>query len=206
MELSIDYIEQHASSMEDCSKVLGALLYLPPNSDQVQHCIQYLIPVLPQEWPFGDKLTLAVIQQQMQHCVQLKAAWQTLFVGPHHLAAPPWGSVYLDKESVIFGDFTLQWRAFLHTHHIVLETGNRDPEDHIGLLFWALTALLDQNNYIAVAELLEDFLLPWSECYLTLLSSQNNAFYTGVAQLTLLTQNAWRTGASLHPVEKQLYF
>ena len=33
--------------------------------------------------------------------------YRRLFVGPGHLPAPPWGSVYTDRECVIFGEATL---------------------------------------------------------------------------------------------------
>ncbi|MGB9098314.1 molecular chaperone TorD family protein [Erwinia sp.] len=36
----------------------------------------------------------------------MRANWQTLFIGPKAFKAPPWGSVYLDGESVLFGDST----------------------------------------------------------------------------------------------------
>ena len=39
--------------------------------------------------------------------------YRRLFVGPGHLPAPPWGSVYTDHECVIFGEATLALRAWM---------------------------------------------------------------------------------------------
>ena len=61
------------------------------------------------EWPYGTaeekkgaalllkearKLSLETLDREFHH----------LFVGPNDLEAPPWGSVYLDSEAVVFGD------------------------------------------------------------------------------------------------------
>ncbi len=44
-------------------------------------------------------------------------AWQRLFIGPWALPSPPWGSVWLDKESVLFGDSTLALRQWMRERH-----------------------------------------------------------------------------------------
>lgn len=57
---------------------------------------------------------------------------QRLFIGPWALPAPPRGSVWLDKESVLFGDSTLALRQWMRENGIALEADGNEPEDHFG--------------------------------------------------------------------------
>ena len=42
--------------------------------------------------------------------------YRRLFVGPAPKPAPPWGSVYTDRECVVFGEGTLELRAWMRAH------------------------------------------------------------------------------------------
>lgn len=64
----------------------------------------------------------------------LPEARQRLFIGPWALPAPPWGSVWLDKESVLFGDSTLALREWMRATGIALSEQRSEPEDHFGTL------------------------------------------------------------------------
>ena len=65
---------------------------------------------------------------------KLNDDYQALFIGPNALPAPPWGSVYLDKEAVIFGSSLLELRNFMRQHGISLQLAQKEPEDHFGLM------------------------------------------------------------------------
>ena len=60
--------------------------------------------------------------------------YRRLFVGPAPKPAPPWGSVYTDRECVVFGEGTLELRAWMRAHGVRRTTDERTPEDHIGLM------------------------------------------------------------------------
>ncbi|STW79496.1 oxidoreductase component of anaerobic dehydrogenases, Functional role page for Chaperone protein TorD [Klebsiella michiganensis] len=64
----------------------------------------------------------------------LADAWQRLFIGPWALPAPPWGSVWLDKESLLFGDSTLALREWMRANGVGLSEQRAEPEDHFGTL------------------------------------------------------------------------
>ena len=92
-----------------------------------------------------------------------------LFEGCDVMHAPPWGSVYLDKDQVIFGDSTLNYRAFLSKNGMELDTGMREPEDQFGLMLMAISKIIqDTQNKEQVKELLTEHLLPWAYRYLAL--------------------------------------
>ena len=92
-----------------------------------------------------------------------------LFTGVGEMKAPPWGSVYLDKESVVFGDSTLHFRQFLQQYGIKFEVNHNEPEDQFGLMLMVIASLIEDNKFDAVTELLSIHLLPWAPHYLTLL-------------------------------------
>ncbi|MFR7403636.1 MAG: hypothetical protein ACLUW6_03065 [Coriobacteriaceae bacterium] len=74
-------------------------------------------------------------------------------MGPGHLPAPPWGSVYTDHECVIFGEATLALRALdarlRHRAHHRRAHARNAHRAHAGLL-----------SFLAVErpELVDDFL------------------------------------------------
>lgn len=55
-----------------------------------------------------------------------------MFVGPGHLQAPPWESVYLSEERIIFDEHTLAVREFYRDWGVNTKTINKEPDDHIG--------------------------------------------------------------------------
>lgn len=92
------------------ARIIGAAFYYPPTekSDIVELLSsgKWLT-----EWPYGseeEKQRIASLLAQTTYQDEtLAQAYQRLFIGPYALPAPPWGSVYLDHENVLFGDSTL---------------------------------------------------------------------------------------------------
>lgn len=95
----------------------------------------------------------------------LAAAYQQLFVGPQHLVAPPWGSVYTDRDCVVFGASTLELRTWMRSNGISMNTGESEPEDHLGLLLQQM-AFLAENKPRLLDEFLRLHVLTWSHHYL----------------------------------------
>lgn len=89
------------------ARIIGAAFYYPPTekSDIVELLSsgKWLT-----EWPYGseeEKQRIASLLAQTTYQDEtLAQAYQRLFIGPYALPAPPWGSVYLDHENVLFGD------------------------------------------------------------------------------------------------------
>jgi TorA maturation chaperone TorD len=113
--------------------------------------------------------------------------YRRLFVGPGHLPAPPWGSVYTDRECVVFGESTLALRAWMRAVGVERLADERTPEDHIGLML-ALLSFLAAERPELVDDYLRDHLLTWAPHYLEALEeAAEQPFYTGLARLTRLT-------------------
>ena len=65
----------------------------------------------------------------------IKADYAELFLGPGELKAAPWASVYLTEEQTLCGEPTLAAKQFYRDCGIEIDTGTREPEDHLGLMF-----------------------------------------------------------------------
>ena len=71
------------------------------------------------EWPFAETASSAHALREM---VEGLAEGVT-----EHLAAPPWGSVYTDRECVVFGETTLALRAWMRAHGVARTTDDKTP-------------------------------------------------------------------------------
>lgn len=144
------------------------------------------------EWPFVDRDTafraLCLMQEGLEDDFDENAiAWEyrRLFVGPGHKAAPPWGSVYTDKDGVMFGGTWVALREWMSANGLAVEEGeSREPEDHIGLMLELMAWLADNRP-----ELVEDFLalhlLTWAGHFTDVLEeAAQHPFFEALAVLT----------------------
>jgi TorA maturation chaperone TorD len=116
------------------ARTLGALFSYAPNSAQIAPLVAaFQDGSWQQQWPFPVAAPLASGFAASAE-ESLPEAWQRLFIGPWALPAPPWGSVWLDKESVLFGDSTLALREWMRANGIALDADRNEPEDHFGTL------------------------------------------------------------------------
>jgi TorA maturation chaperone TorD len=63
---------------------------------------------------------------------EVKNNFNKLFIGPGHLFAPPWESVYREEDHTIFGEATLQVRQLYRKNGLDINNLNKEPDDHIG--------------------------------------------------------------------------
>lgn len=192
-----------------CTQTLGALFYYDPADPRVSNLInlfsssEWLV-----EWPFTHDYDCQQIDRRFQDSLNnpeiLQDAYQRLFIGPYALPAPPWGSVYLDKENVLFGISTLELRAWLRNNQINIELNQNEPEDHVGLLF-LLTAWIIENKPELLREFLEIHFLPWVYRYLEKMQlNSGHEFYEATALLAAETLKHFQKAAQLNPVNKEI--
>lgn len=190
------------------ARSLGALFYYSPESDACAPLVEiFTSSEWCSEWPYGSEPQLAQCMTQLAAATNesLEDAYQRLFIGPHALPAPPWGSVYLDKESVLFGDSTLALRQWMRQHHIEGQSEQKEPEDQFGLMLM-MVAWLAETQPQALGEFLSAHLLPWSSRYLTLMiQDAQHPFYQGLADLAMLTLASWQQQLAIMPVACELY-
>lgn len=164
------------------------------------------------EWPFVEeaeaRASLAAMVRGLAAGAdneELVWEYRRLFVGPGHLPAPPWGSVYTDRECVVFGEATLALRAWMRRIGVARTTDERTPEDHIGLML-ALLAYLAEERPELTDEYLRDHLLTWAPHYLEALEeAADHPFYQGLAALTRSTLLGLQEERGLEVVTPRFY-
>lgn len=198
----------HRASFAFSARVLGALFYYAPDSEQAAPLVTALTAGgWTQDWPLAqDTLQPVAGTFSTPSDEAVKDAWQRLFIGPYALPAPPWGSVWLDRESVLFGDSTLALRQWMRENHIVFEMRQNEPEDHIGTLLMLAAWLAENGRDAECDKLLAWHVLPWSTRFLTVFSENaGHPFYRALGQLALLTLADWRSTLLIPVAEKTLY-
>lgn len=148
-----------------------------------------------EEWPFVSAEDAARALEKMRAGLEngidgeeLVWEYRRLFVGPAAKPAPPWGSVYTDKDMVVFGASTMELRDWLRRQGIAVAKGQSDePEDHIGTMLTLLAWLAEERPEL-VEEFLSDHLLTWSSHFLAQLEeAAEQPFYEGLASLARLS-------------------
>lgn len=199
------------TSISQFGRILGSLFYASPQQAQNQALLPlFADPQWQASCDFLSAEQLDVIQVRLseglaQGAAALEADFQALFIGPDALPAPQWGSVYLDKEAVIFGSSLLELRGFMRMHGIVLELAQNEPEDHFGLML-LMAAWLAENQPEQLNEFLQQHLLTWSGRFLKLLTAeQNRPFYCGLGLLAQALLAHWQQQLQLQIPEVRLY-
>ncbi|PSU02325.1 DMSO reductase [Photobacterium gaetbulicola] len=192
---------EHISTI---ARILGSFFYYPLTHETNRQVCQMIADSDEQEGsPFAELLQAV----NADGAEELAMDFQKLFEGCEVMPAPPWGSVYLDKEQVIFGTTTLDYRRFLADKDMSLDTGMREPEDQFGLMLMAMSKLAEAEDSEAIKLLLSDHLLPWAPRYLELMqanaSTQSYRLLGGMAEQWL----AYIAEAlAISAVEKKVYF
>lgn len=199
------YIRVLMENISAAAKILGSFFYYPLNNE---NNTQY-IEMIKNSDDLNDSGFVDFIYAYENTDKDFIASdFQQLFEGCDVMPAPPWGSVYLDREQVIFGDSTLRFRRFLLTHNIELNTGMREPEDQFGLSLLAMAMMIEQGkSEDVISELLSEHLLPWAYHYLELV--QKNAtteIYTSLSSITFDWLTALQEEFNITPHQYKLYF
>lgn len=105
---------------------------------------------------------------------ELQTEYERLFTMQESMPAPPWSSMYLDKESILFGQANKSYCDFIEHCGLGLRENANDPEDHIGLMLIVLGMLIDDGQDQHVKELIGEYLASWSSFYFARLKAVNS--------------------------------
>lgn len=189
-------------------RVLGGLFYYNPQTENMRPLVSaFRDGSWAQEWPEAIPFNEALINAfQAESPEPLNDAFQRLFVGPYALPSPPWGSVWLDRENVLFGDSTLALRQWMRENGIAFEAQQNEPEDHFGTLLMLAAWLKENQREEEWQQLLSWHLLPWSGRFLEAFVAQAaHPFYEALGKLAQQTLAFWQTQLLMPVADKKLY-
>ncbi|SDC00070.1 MULTISPECIES: TorD/DmsD family molecular chaperone [unclassified Candidatus Frackibacter] len=186
---------------ENTYKLLSTLFYLPEEDLFESQVLDNLITST--EVIFDDLREYAVSLQdegkKISNIEDLKVDYSKLFVGPFDLFAPPYGSIYLEKERKVMGDSTINVLNKYKQAGLKVADDFKDAPDHIimelefmyFLTFNQIEAInsSDFSSTLHYLEMQRDFLgnhlRVWiSEFTDRILNNTNTEFYKILAKLT----------------------
>jgi TorA maturation chaperone TorD len=137
----------------------------------------------------------------------LQAEHEKLFSIQEVMQAPPWSSMYLDKESIIFGQANKVYSEFVEHCGLSLREDASDPEDHIGLMLIVLGMLIDDKQDQHVKEMIGEYLATWSGFYFVRLKAvTDEKAYSELANQTTSLLEILRKQYSVQVLIKNNFF
>ncbi|GAB2664031.1 TorD/DmsD family molecular chaperone [Vibrio panuliri] len=185
-------------------RALGALFYYAPDEEINLATLNSLESLAhAYQWQELESVNNLITSLEQHRYSATKYNFSLLFEGQGSLLAPPWGSVYQNRDNLVMGDSTAAYYQFLNRVGIDFEIKNQ-PLDHFGLMMWAMALLIEEGNQVALIEFLSVHLLPWSSRYLELLASNTDSqFYADLASLAALFLNQVKEeiGLNIEPIK-----
>lgn len=89
---------------------------------------------------------------------EAKNEFTRLFIGPIKLVAPPWESVYVGKESMLFQESTLAVRRFYQSYGLQPEAYPRVADDSLALELAFMSKLAERANTAFAQDTREELL------------------------------------------------
>jgi TorA maturation chaperone TorD len=185
---------------EDAYRLLAACYYPPTAAFFAEECAMSLATVLeglsPEACPFAREAAEAM-KTTVPEALAVEHA--RLFLGPFHLVAPPYGSVYLDEPSTVMGDSTVRVAAFYDSCGLHLADDCHELPDHIAVELEFLSYLAFKEREAVSSgdaaeadrfrarhrEFLDRFLLPWLGPFTAAIINDGEApFYQAIARCT----------------------
>lgn len=133
-------------------KLEAMAFYLPPSEPFLASLVD---GDLLSEWPLApdDRYTqrgLELVRGSLTSAPvaglvpRLRNDYMALFVGLEQVDAPPWESVYLSQDHLLFEEQTLEVRNAYAAYGLQIPKLDREPDDHIGFELLFLSHLLEQ--------------------------------------------------------------
>jgi TorA maturation chaperone TorD len=126
--------------------------------------------------------------------------YRRLFIGPGHIPAPPWESVYLSIEGLVYEEQTMAVRKFYARYGLQSPKRYAEPDDHFGLEMAFLAHLCTlglasieagdsdglTGHLAAMRAFLKEHLLLWAPTFLKrVIDHAQTNYYRGAAYLAL---------------------
>lgn len=188
-----------ATLREDIYRLLSASYYPPTVEFLTENCWKSLAGLLEQTVPDAARHARDAERVIGADLESLAVEHARLFIGPFHLVAPPYGSIYLDDSKTVMGDSTARVAAFYHFCGLQLADDFYELPDHfaVELEFMSFLAfrqreaktagdVCEAEKYAGLqGEFLEKFLMPWLEPFTAaIIDDGESPFYQALARCT----------------------
>lgn len=184
---------------EDIYRLLAASFYPPTVEFLTENCWASLAGLLEQTFPDAARHARDAVKAIGTDLDSLAVEHARLFIGPFHLVAPPYGSIYLDEAKTVMGDSTARVAAYYHSCGLQLADDFHELPDHfaVELEFMSFLAFRQREAETAgdrcevakyaglQGEFLEKFLIPWLEPFTgAIIDDGESPFYQALARCT----------------------
>jgi len=193
------------ATREDVYRLLAACYYPPTAALLEENCPASLVKLLESSMPDAARHATDAAQTVGTDLDPLLVEHARLFIGPFHLVAPPYGSIYLDDARTVMGDSTARVAAFYHSCGLHLADDFHELPDHFAVELEFISYLAFKQREAEAAgdpdeatrivclqkEFLGRFLLPWLGPFTSAIINDGEApFYQAVARCTAAFINA----------------
>lgn len=131
--------------------VLGRLLYVYPDHETLESIknaeLMDTIPYESSDPLFKEGQKLLVEWQKSENSYDADISdYQDLFVGVRdRVKTPPWESIYVSPEPMLFGECTLNVRLWYDKYGMEIKNIRHEPDDHMGIELIFLGHLMKEN-------------------------------------------------------------
>ena len=180
----------------DCCRLLAACFYEPDKPLFLEQKVcsnlaMLLEGIAPEAAGLARDMSRNLLRLEQE---QMLVDYAALFIGPFELPAPPYGSVYLEKNRTIMGDTTLQVLKFYQDAGLQVE--EKEPPDHIAIELEFMSFLYGEELQALVREdeaeagrlrnmrhrFFTTFLNTWAHAFCAAIrSGTGNGFYLALA-------------------------
>lgn len=148
LKMDIFRLIDHERKRGDCYRFLSACFYMPQKElflgeklfDNLTLSLKQVCPEAAMSSAIMGKLLLEYSNEE------LSVDYARLFVGPFELAAPPYGSVYMDKGRTLMGNSTVEVIKMYQEAGLSMAESFKEMPDHI-------TAELEFMYYLIYKEI-----------------------------------------------------
>lgn len=145
----------------------------------------------------GRRLWRVLADASVNGADRLRSEYTRLFLGPDKLPAPPWESVYVNGEPLLFQQSTLAVRDAYRQSGYAAVGYPREADDHVAIEFDFMASLaskaceaetLERETLVKQLAFLEDHLLVWIDSFAERLGACDTVseFYPSFARLAAL--------------------
>lgn len=203
--------ESFLQAFSASAEILGACFVFHPVKEQAFRAFELLRGIdVALDWPFGEEAARKAAAECFGCCGgefpdAVSEEFTRLVRGAGFSPAPPWGSVYMDRDKVMYGRTWVALRDWMRSHAIDGRYAENDPEDQFGRLLMLASAVARERADL-LCELLGDHILCWSDRFLdAFFEAAHTEAYRGVALLCKATLADVRGLLAVEPAHRRLY-